>query len=59
MDTFATALQQAVDASGVTDREIACHFEVIQSSVARWRAGLTRPHPRLQTMVLAWVSDRK
>lgn len=39
-------------------RECAGEFEVAVSTIDRWAAGRTTPHPRLQKQVITWVKKR-
>src|SRR4051812_31149438 len=36
-----------------TQRELAIHFEVAESTVSRWGKGIAKPHPRVQRYVVS------
>jgi hypothetical protein len=39
-------------------RDIALNFDVADSTVTRWGNGITSPLPRMQTVIIAHISER-
>lgn len=57
-EAFSTIVRAGVDVFGRSQRELADEFEVSESTVSRWANGVTRPHPRLQQMVVTAIRRR-
>lgn len=51
--SFQTWVQIAIDREAT--RELAEHFEIGESTVARWADGTSRPHPKIAEMVVEYI----
>ncbi len=57
-EKFAKIIDTATKTLGLYQRDLASEFEVAESTVSRWATGVARPHPRLQRLIVAFLSRR-
>lgn len=55
---FAVIVGSYLQLSGTDQRVLADEFEAAVSTVSRWANGITKPRPRMQKLIVAWISKR-
>ena len=55
---FQRIVAEELDELGLYQRELAEEFQVAESTVSRWASGAARPHPRLQSLIVADIGKR-